>query len=487
MGQDRGRLRGVSADKAGVHGTVSPPGSGLASATGLDEWDRRIAKLNLPGYKLVGKLGAGGMGRVYKARQTSLARDVAIKVLDPSLVSVVGFRELFMKEAQVLAKLRHPGIVSVLDAGEVEGMLYLAMEYVDGVTLRRLMANRDLTPSQVVALGMEICEAVGAAHRCGVVHRDLKPENVIVSRNGIVKVMDFGVAATLSEAGGEPQQFMGTRIYASPEQAKGMPVDARADVYALGVMLYEMLSLSLPNKDAVPPSQVNRNCPRWLDKIVVSAIATDPSMRPESALALLAALRHGEAKAKRLAIESEFAHKAMLQMGPPPRRSWLSVWFQCQAVFSRVLGGLACVAFGWSLMVPYFTGVSDNVAWDRSFQDAQQLRLSVMACISALSGLSFSSAFVRSDVGRSLLQLLLSAGGVLLMGSVLKVTHASSGWDWMTISRQLGLGSHLYWGSVGALLLGSLASAHGVQKLIILVLWSGAAGLLLYGSLVVLH
>ena len=162
---------------------------------GVDDLDIRIAKLKLPGYRLIGKMGAGGMGRVYRARQISLRREVAIKVLDPANMVAGSFRELFLKEIDVLARLRHPNIVTIFDAGEAAGLPYFVMEHVAGVTLRRLMAARDLTPSQIVAICSKICEGLEAAHRAGVIHRDLKPENVMVGGQSGVKIMDFGVAA----------------------------------------------------------------------------------------------------------------------------------------------------------------------------------------------------------------------------------------------------------------------------------------------------
>jgi len=252
-----------------------------------------------PQFEILECLGRGGMGVVYKARQKSLNRLVAIKILAPERVRDVRFEGRFAREAELLARLSHPRIVTIHDFGETDGLCYLVMEFVDGVSLRDLLREGKLEPAQALAIVPEICEALQFAHDKGIVHRDIKPGNILLDRNGHVKVADFGIAKLVSgsqgeETGGEKApadaghlteagKVLGTPSYMAPEQS-GEParVDHRADIYALGVVFYQMLTGELPGRDMEPPSQKVRVDVR-LDEVVLRALEKNPERRYQQA------------------------------------------------------------------------------------------------------------------------------------------------------------------------------------------------------------
>lgn len=277
---------------------------GLAATVSLGPASGRGPGLEIPGYRLLRVLGEGGMGTVYAAEQESPRRQVAIKVLHArSPNALVRFRA----EADIMARLDHPGIARVLEAGDAGGQPYLVMEHVDGVTLDRYA--RELDREQRLALFAELCEAIHHAHVKSVIHRDLKPSNVMVRPTGRVVVLDFGVARLASAEGSTPSDtragdLIGTPIYMSPEQARlqADKVDARSDVYTLGVMLYELLCDELPYDVrglALPavtrlitedePRSLGRRVPELrgdLDAITHKALRKAPDERYQSALAL---------------------------------------------------------------------------------------------------------------------------------------------------------------------------------------------------------
>ena len=230
-----------------------------------------------PGYEVTACLGRGGMGVVYQARQTSLDRWVAIKVLAPDRVSDERFAEHFEREAKTLARMSHPNIVTVFDHGEADGMFYIVMEFVDGVNLRDLLRDGKMAPERALAIVPPICEALEYAHGKGVVHRDIKPENVLLDRDGRVKIADFGIASLVGATG----ELSGTPPYMAPEQEKGR-VDRRADIYALGVVLYEMLTGERPAGDLVAPSRKVEVDVR-IDEMVLRALEKEPERRYQTA------------------------------------------------------------------------------------------------------------------------------------------------------------------------------------------------------------
>ncbi len=229
-------------------------------------------------------IGHGGMGAVYQARQRGLNRLVALKILPPGLAHDPGFSERFAREARTLARLNHPNIVTVYDLGQAGPLYYFLMEFVDGVNLRHLLRNHQLSPRDALALVPQICEALEYAHGEGVVHRDIKPENVLLDQKGRVKIADFGLAKMLG-AGPQDLQLtqsnhvLGTLHYMAPEQLeKPLSVDHRADIYSLGVVLYEMLTGELPLGRFGLPSTKAAVDPR-LDQLVLRALERNPARR----------------------------------------------------------------------------------------------------------------------------------------------------------------------------------------------------------------
>ena len=249
-------------------------------------------------YKIVRKLGAGGMANVYLAEDQELGRRVAIKILNDRHANDDQFVERFRREAKNAAALSHPNIVSIYDRGEAEGTYYIAMEYLDGRSLKELIVTRGPAPVPVaVDYARQILSALRFAHRHGIVHRDIKPHNVLVDGEGRVKVTDFGIARAGASQMTEAGSIVGTAQYLSPEQARGTNVDQRSDLYSLGVVLYELLTGSAPfggdtpveiamkhlSQVPEPPSVKRPNLPHDLDLLVVRALAKDPDDRYQSA------------------------------------------------------------------------------------------------------------------------------------------------------------------------------------------------------------
>ena len=247
-----------------------------------------------PELEILQLIGQGSMGAVYKARQKQLQRLVALKILPPEVGADPAFAGRFTREAQALAQLNHPGIVTLYEFGQAGGMPFFLMEFVDGVNLGQAMANDRISAREALSIVPQICDALQFAHDQGIVHRDIKPENILLDRRGRVKVADFGLAilaggrsepapaagllagaVTLTEAG----KVVGTPRYMSPEQLRSpREVDHRADIYALGVVFYQMLTGELPGKTIEPPSHRVHLDVR-LDEIVLRALEQKPERR----------------------------------------------------------------------------------------------------------------------------------------------------------------------------------------------------------------
>jgi len=249
---------------------------------------------HFPQLEILECLGRGGMGVVYKARQKTLNRFVALKLLAPERVHDAKFAERFAREAQALAALNHPNIVTIHDFGQAGGFYFLLMEFVDGVNLRQLLRARKFTPEEALAIVPPLCDALQFAHERGIVHRDIKPENLLLDKTGRVKVADFGIAKMLGNGARDPsadataldnatKTALGTPGYSAPEQ-KSDPqrVDSRADIYSLGVVFYEMLTGELPGKSIEPPSRKVQIDVR-LDQVVLRALAKTPELRFQQA------------------------------------------------------------------------------------------------------------------------------------------------------------------------------------------------------------
>lgn len=238
-------------------------------------------EVSLPQLEGIEYLGRGGMGIVYKARQKSLGRTVALKLLAPERLHDREFAKRFEREAKALAAMNHPNIVTIYDFGKAGDFYYLLMEFIDGVNLRQAMAAGRLSSEQALAIVPPICDALQYAHEHGIVHRDIKPENLLLDKAGRVKIADFGIAKILnteSLVDFEESQPVGTPQYMAPEQRLHVQTDHRADIYSLGVVLYEMLTGELPSEQLKPPSKQVQIDVR-IDEIVLRALETKPEMR----------------------------------------------------------------------------------------------------------------------------------------------------------------------------------------------------------------
>ena len=268
-------------------------------------------------YRIEERLGAGGMGEVYRARDTRLSRDVALKVLRPDVAADAERRDRFLREARLLAALDHPGIVTVHSVEEAHGVRFLTMQLVEGETLDKLIPADGMSLDRYFEVAVPLAEAVAAAHERGIVHRDLKPSNVMRSRTGRIKVLDFGLAKLYetplaSVDGRAPTDLLtregvvlGTLQYMAPEQIEGREIDARSDVFALGVVLYEMatgrrpftgpttvaLLSSILEANPPDPGELRRGLPRALGRLLRRCLEKDPARRPPSAVAVRDELR----------------------------------------------------------------------------------------------------------------------------------------------------------------------------------------------------
>jgi predicted Ser/Thr protein kinase len=264
--------------------TITPHEGSAFQPPGLDE----VAKL-FPQLEILGFIGKGGMGAVYKARQPALDRLVALKILPAQTVGGPAFAERFNREARALAKLNHPNIVAIYEFGQAGGLSFFVMEFVDGLNLRQLEQAGKLSPREALQIVPQICEALQFAHDEGIVHRDIKPANILLDKKGRVKIADFGIAKIM---GSEPQPtltetrgVLGTPQYMAPEQVeKPQAVDHRADIFSLGVVFYEMLTGELPlGKFAPPSSRMGVQVDVRLDEVVLRSLEKEPGRRYQHA------------------------------------------------------------------------------------------------------------------------------------------------------------------------------------------------------------
>jgi serine/threonine protein kinase/Tfp pilus assembly protein PilF len=257
-------------------------------------------------YKILGKLGEGGMGVVYKAEDTRLKRTVALKFLPPELTRESEAKERFIREAQAAAALSHPHICTIYEVHEEDGKSFISMEYVEGESIRESIKKRALDPAMALGIAMQVAQGLEEAHKKGIIHRDIKTANIMVTSSGQAKVMDFGLAKVFGASLiTKEAKTMGTVAYMSPEQAQGQSLDQRTDIWSLGIVLYEMLTGKLPfkgeydqsmvhsilNHDPEPLRKIQPNLPKELENVVLTALAKNPAARYQSMKEMLEDLK----------------------------------------------------------------------------------------------------------------------------------------------------------------------------------------------------
>jgi serine/threonine-protein kinase len=339
-------------------------------------------------YQVISRIAAGGMGEVYRARDSILGREVAVKILHSNLAGDRGFVDRFRREARAAAILNHPNVVGVYDWGSSDGTYYMVMEYVPGSNLRSLLREHGrLEPAQVIEILVQVLAALDHAHGHGIVHRDIKPENILIAQDGRLKVADFGLARAYAESYVSQVEgtVTGTVQYLSPEQIQGKPADPRTDLYALGVVAFELLtgkapftgetSLSIAYQHLTgrvpPPSSVARDVPAPVDAAVVHATEKDPTDRPASARAMAEEVVQAAPSARpatRVAeLAAEIPGEAELTEDraatvtiprsetPRARRARRVRWIVGIAALLALLGVGAWAA--WTYAVPHYTDV----------------------------------------------------------------------------------------------------------------------------------
>ena len=312
-------------------------------------------------YEIVSLLGSGGMGDVYRARDSRLGRDVALKVLLPEVASDPGRRQRFEQEARAASALNHPNIISVYDTGSQDNLVYIVSELIEGETLRDQLKGGALPQSRVLEIAGQVADALAAAHAASIVHRDLKPENIMLTRDGRAKILDFGLAKQVTPRvpGGDETEFLtrttpgavlGTAGYMSPEQVRGEVVDPRSDIFSFGLVLYECLAGSPPFVRATgvelmtailreDPPELPQTVAPALRQIVLHCLEKEPERRFYSARDLAFALRTVNISAAASRTSGKTA-----PLPNPPRRRWL--WPAAVCVLALLLASLA---------IPHFT------------------------------------------------------------------------------------------------------------------------------------
>ena len=335
-------------------------------------------------YRVVDRIGSGGMADVYCAEDTQLGRRVALKLLYRRFAEDEQFVERFRREASSAAGLQHPSIVGIFDRGEWDGTYYIAMELIDGRSLKDVIREQGPAPAEAATdIALQILRALRFAHKRGVIHRDIKPHNVLIDQEGRVKVADFGIARAGASDMTETGSIMGTAQYLSPEQAQGEPVDARSDLYSIGIVLYEMLTGRVPfdaesavtvalkqvSEEPVPPMQLNPEIPPALDAVVLRAMEKDPARRFQDADEFIVALEAARTDPGAVLPPPPPA-EVVDEVEPDRSRWWL--WLLGVLALVAIAVGLYLTLKPEELTVPNVVGQTQEVAitalQDRGFE-----------------------------------------------------------------------------------------------------------------------
>ena len=331
-------------------------------------------------YKILEKLGEGGMGVVYKAEDTKLQRIVALKLLPPAVTNEASERERFNQEARAASQLLHPNVTAIFEINEANGQVYLAMEYVDGATLKKVIREKEPLPvKDALDIGIQVCSGLSAAHEKGIVHRDIKSENILLNSKGEVKITDFGLAklkgvTKLTKTG----STLGTAAYMSPEQARGEEVDARSDIFSCGVVLYELLTSKLPfrgehhaaifyslvNEEPFPIARFNENISPEVQRIVSKALSKNKDDRYQHTDEMLADLKR-ERKSMEY-IRTGSAISSGMSSSQHTSRRWLS------SATMMVFGGIICIL---ALVLYLFRG---NIIGKGTEKSSQMIKIAVL-------------------------------------------------------------------------------------------------------------
>ncbi len=363
-------------------------------------------------YRVVSRLGSGGMADVYLAQDTLLGRQVALKLLHYRFAEDQEFVERFRREASSAAGLSHPNVVSVYDRGEWDGTYYIAMEYLPGRSLKSVVREHGpLAPGDAIDIAIQILLALRFAHRRGIIHRDIKPHNVILDEEGRAKVTDFGIARAGASDMTMTGSIMGTAQYLSPEQAQGHAVSETSDLYAVGVVLYELLTGVVPfegesavtialkqvSAQPTPPSQRNPQVGPALDAVVMRALAKDPAARFASADELIAALQRARAGIPPAPPPAGLTATALaapaplpLEDPPGPRRRrwrWIAAALAALAIAAAILLLLLLPSRGHTATVPDVTGQTQGAAVATLRREGLQPVVSVSANADVAKGL----------------------------------------------------------------------------------------------------
>jgi serine/threonine protein kinase/TolB-like protein/Tfp pilus assembly protein PilF len=362
----------ASDEQAG--GFIESPALAIAPELVAHNHSTSVTGKTIGPYRLDSQLGAGGMGRVYLAHDQRLGRKVALKLLDPGLTADNEQRTRFLREARLAASLDHPNICTIHEVGEAAGRLFIAMQYVEGETLRRAIGGRPLTLDSLLSISLQVGDALAEAHARGIIHRDIKPGNIIITPRGQAKVLDFGLAKLLEQAGGEAETHLtmtgaviGTPASMSPEQARGERADHRTDIFSFGGVLYEMSTGQTPfsgrskadvisallSQPHTPAAELNSEVPAHLSAVIDRALAKEPADRYQSMQEMIADLRQVIAEAggmDHLFSSSEARLRVITPFVAPRRRSMIKL-------FGRTVQKSTAVAFMITVMAIVTVGL----------------------------------------------------------------------------------------------------------------------------------